>query len=109
MASSEVPRAFEAEDGGVEEIAPALVASKVVQGRRPAFSAAGLNLKSAPKAFAAGALRVLIERCWDQTPELRPSFKVIERELAAVEDMRRKEAGLTSALTPRGSIYDSDG
>ena len=83
-------------------------------GKRPAFSAAGLNLKSAPggsvagKAFAAGALRALIERCWDHTPELRPSFKDIERELAAVVEMRRKEAGLTSALAPRGSIYDSE-
>jgi hypothetical protein len=76
MASSEVPRTFEAEGGGVEEIAPALVASKVVQGLRPAFSAAGLNLKSAPRPFAAGTLRALIERCWDHKPERRPPSKM---------------------------------
>ena len=76
MASSEVPRAFEAEGGGVEEIAPALVASKVAKhGLRLAFSAAGLNLKSAPRPFAAGTLRVLIERCWDHKPERRPSWR----------------------------------
>ena len=117
MASGEIPRQYEGRD-----VSPAMVAAKVVEGKRPDLRIENLGLGRSdevlkrPENACVKELKELIERCWNHDPNARPKFwdrhtdggraELLEELKEMLE--RSVSAATATASLFRGSIYDDE-